>query len=108
MEALAGAGKNIKAAFFFPGHKMGKGLPVGLPGPFAGTKGAESSDAVWQYDVPEIPEMDNLFAPEVGGLVGPLDLHGWVRVRLSCCACSSCVLNPSLGGLTPSHPHRAL
>lgn len=67
VEALTTAGNNIKAAFFFPGHKMGRGLPVGLPGPFAGTKGAGARDPVWQYDVPEIPEMDNLFAPEVRG-----------------------------------------
>lgn len=66
MEALATAGDNIKAAFFFPGHKMGRGLPVGLPGPFARTRGRNGGrDPVWQYDVPEIPEMDNLFAPEV-------------------------------------------
>lgn len=39
---------------------------MGLPGPFARTKGKAARDPVWQYDVPEIPEMDNLFAPEVG------------------------------------------
>jgi len=65
VEALAAAAENVKAAFFFPGHKMGRGLPVGLPGPFAHTKGAEARDSVWQFDLPEIPELDNLFAPEV-------------------------------------------
>ena len=51
---------------------MGRGLPVGLPGPFAPTaagtdadaKSRQSRDGVWQHDLPEIPELDNLFAPE--------------------------------------------
>ncbi|TFJ85660.1 hypothetical protein NSK_003168 [Nannochloropsis salina CCMP1776] len=69
VEALSLAAARIKAPFFFPGHKMGRGLPVGLPGPFAETNTALNRtrlhrDAVWQYDLPEIPELDNLFAPE--------------------------------------------
>lgn len=47
-----------------------------LPGPFALSAAAATSappkksgksdirDPVWQYDLPEIPELDNLFAPE--------------------------------------------
>ncbi len=62
VEALCTAASRIKAPFFFPGHKMGRGLPVGLPGPFGAADG--NRDQVWQYDLPEIPELDNLFAPE--------------------------------------------
>ena len=72
VEALVAAADNIRAPFFFPGHKMGRGLPSSLPGPFATAGGAKGGrragrDAVWQYDLPEIPELDNLFAPEVCG-----------------------------------------
>ena len=72
VHALALAATRIKAPFFFPGHKMGRGLPVALPGPFApiaegmvaAAKSRQSRDSVWQHDLPEIPELDNLFAPE--------------------------------------------
>ncbi|GAB5032543.1 arginine decarboxylase [Nannochloropsis oceanica] len=51
---------------------MGRGLPVGLSGPFARSaadadvvaKRRHVRDSVWQHDLPEIPELDNLFAPE--------------------------------------------
>jgi arginine decarboxylase len=44
------------AAFYTPGHKRGRGAPsscLQLLGP-----------AVFQADLPELPELDNLFAPE--------------------------------------------
>jgi arginine decarboxylase len=44
------------AAFYTPGHKRGRGLPPSFLQMFG--------PAVFQADLPELPELDNLFAPE--------------------------------------------
>jgi len=55
LEALQTAAQMPHAAFHTPGHKKGQGMPA----PLADLWGA----AVCQADLPELPELDNLFAP---------------------------------------------
>lgn len=59
VEALARASRRVKAPFFLPGHKLGEGLPAAA---------ARLLGAAAPFDLPELEELDNLFAP-----VGPLD-----------------------------------
>ncbi|MBW4661493.1 MAG: aminotransferase class I/II-fold pyridoxal phosphate-dependent enzyme [Drouetiella hepatica Uher 2000/2452] len=55
LEALQTAAHATRAAFHTPGHKKGQGIPA----PLANFWGA----AVFRADLPELPELDNLFAP---------------------------------------------
>jgi hypothetical protein len=93
VKALSETAKNIRAPFFFPGHKMGRSVVAtgtqprahssspskkktrsagrrGLAGQIPGYEGFFGADklgtrsGIWQHDLPEIPELDNLFAPE--------------------------------------------
>jgi arginine decarboxylase len=56
LDALRAAAENPRSAFHTPGHKRGQGTPEKLRS-FLGT-------AVFAADLPELPELDNLFAPE--------------------------------------------
>lgn len=56
LSALAQAAQRDHAAFYAPGHKQGQGIPD----LFKTLLGAQ----VFQADLPELPELDNLFAPE--------------------------------------------
>jgi arginine decarboxylase len=56
LDALRFAAANPRAAFHTPGHKRGQGTPESL----RSLLGA----AVFAADLPELPELDNLFAPE--------------------------------------------
>ncbi|CAN0494760.1 unnamed protein product, partial [Ectocarpus sp. 12 AP-2014] len=59
VDALAEAAGNVRSPLFFPGHKMGSGAPSRLVDLILGGK----LDAL-RHDLPELPELDNLFAPE--------------------------------------------
>jgi arginine decarboxylase len=56
LTALRDAASRSNAAFYTPGHKRGQGTPAALVD-LLGT-------AVFRADLPELPELDNLFAPE--------------------------------------------
>ncbi|MDY6803388.1 MAG: aminotransferase class I/II-fold pyridoxal phosphate-dependent enzyme [Cyanobacteriota bacterium] len=56
VEALREAAGKPHAPFYAPGHKGGRGIPRPLADLFGG--------AVFTADLPELPELDNLFAPE--------------------------------------------
>jgi arginine/lysine/ornithine decarboxylase len=55
VEALQQCSRDAHAAFYAPGHKRGQGISAVL----AECLGAD----VFQADLPELPELDNLFAP---------------------------------------------
>ena len=57
LDALTTAASAVRAPFFFPGHKMGHGAPLRLRRRFAMRQ-------VLRHDLPELPELDNIFAPE--------------------------------------------
>nr|WP_199305902.1 aminotransferase class I/II-fold pyridoxal phosphate-dependent enzyme [Pseudanabaena sp. FACHB-2040] len=56
MEALAQSIRRDHAPFYAPGHKRGQGTPAPLK--------ALLGESVFRADLPELPELDNLFAPE--------------------------------------------
>jgi len=56
LDVLENCAQSPNAAFYTPGHKRGQGTPGILSDLF----GAE----VWRSDLPELPELDNLFAPQ--------------------------------------------
>jgi arginine decarboxylase len=55
VDALIQWGSLPHAAFYTPGHKRGEGISDRLKAAFG--------DAVFQLDLPELPQLDNLFAP---------------------------------------------
>lgn len=55
-QALFANAQQAQAAFHTPGHKRGRGLPAVLLEQLGATLG--------QRDLPELPDLDNLFAPE--------------------------------------------
>lgn len=55
-QALCATAQADHAAFYTPGHKRGRGLSA--------TVLARFGMAVGQMDLPELPELDNLFAPD--------------------------------------------
>jgi len=56
LKALQESAHKPHAPFYTPGHKRGQGIP----GPMLNLLGA----SVFQADLPELPGLDNLFAPE--------------------------------------------
>ncbi|MEO1300122.1 MAG: hypothetical protein AAFW75_30995, partial [Cyanobacteria bacterium J06636_16] len=56
LSALTKATQREHAAFYAPGHKQGKGVSESLA--------ALLGNSVFRADLPELPELDNLFAPE--------------------------------------------
>ena len=59
IDALVGAAGSVRAPFFFPGHKMGVGAPRRLR-----RRLLHGDSRALRYDLPELPELDNLFAAE--------------------------------------------
>ncbi|WP_299410561.1 aminotransferase class I/II-fold pyridoxal phosphate-dependent enzyme [Acaryochloris sp. IP29b_bin.148] len=55
-QALCASAESPQAAFHTPGHKKGRGLSASVL--------AQLGAAFGQMDLPELPELDNLFAPE--------------------------------------------
>lgn len=58
MDALSAAASSVRAPFFFPGHKMGRATPQVL------RRQLNLGPRTLRHDLPELPELDNLFAPE--------------------------------------------
>ena len=56
LNALRACSQRSHAAFYTPGHKRGQGIPPILSDLF-GTD-------VFRADLPELPQLDNLFAPD--------------------------------------------
>ncbi|CAM9656825.1 unnamed protein product, partial [Choristocarpus tenellus] len=59
VDAMEEASSRVRAPFFFPGHKMGSGAPNRFVDVILGGRAY-----TMRYDLPELPELDNLFAPE--------------------------------------------
>ena len=59
LDSLVTAASSVRAPFFFPGHKMGGGAPRRLR-----QKLLHGDGRMLRYDLPELPELDNLFAAE--------------------------------------------
>ena len=58
IDALTTAAGAVRAPFFFPGHKMGRAAPLPLQ------RRLHLGPRILRHDLPELPELDNLFAPE--------------------------------------------
>jgi Orn/Lys/Arg decarboxylase, major domain len=58
VDMLVTAAKRVKAPMFFPGHKLGAGTPSVFI-----NKLLHGNSAALLHDLPELPELDNLFAP---------------------------------------------
>ena len=56
LDALWECANKDRAPFFTPGHKQGKGISQRLSDRFGA--------AIFRADLPELPELDNLFAPQ--------------------------------------------
>ncbi len=56
LDALRACAQSSNAPFYTPGHKRGRGTPEVL----ADLLGSQ----LWRSDLPELPELDNLFAPQ--------------------------------------------
>lgn len=56
LAALQSCARRLHAPFYTPGHKRGQGIPA----PLAALLGTQ----VFRADLPELPELDNLFAPQ--------------------------------------------
>ena len=56
LDALRECANKNQAPFYAPGHKRGQGIPQQLADCFG--------SAVFRADLPELPELDNLFAPQ--------------------------------------------
>ena len=56
LDALIRSSMKDSAAFYAPGHKKGQGIDLRLKKLWG--------KPIFQADLPELPELDNLFAPE--------------------------------------------
>src|SRR5689334_12056932 len=108
-EALKASAERSGAAFHTPGHKKGQGaLP--LLQDWLGS-------AVFQADLPELPELDNLFAPE--GVIQQAQTlasetfgaaQTWFLANGSTCGIEAAVLavcNPGDKLILPRNVHRS-
>ena len=89
LDALVDASGSVHAPFFFPGHKMGVGSPKRLRK--LALRGA------LRYDLPELPELDNLFAPE-----GPILRAQVLAARAFCAERTWFLANGSTAGVLAS------
>ncbi|HEY9844679.1 MAG TPA: aminotransferase class I/II-fold pyridoxal phosphate-dependent enzyme, partial [Candidatus Caenarcaniphilales bacterium] len=91
LDSLHACAQRMHAPFYTPGHKRGQGVPNFLRewlGP-----------AVFQADLPELPELDNLFAPQ-GVIQAAQELaaaafgaeHTWFLVNGSTCGIMAALL----------------
>ncbi len=56
LDALSASAHKVHAPFYAPGHKRGQGIPIPLVELFGAS--------VFRADLPELPDLDNLFAPQ--------------------------------------------
>lgn len=91
LDALKLCMRQPNAPFYTPGHKRGQGIPQSL----ATCLGS----AVFQADLPELPELDNLFAPQ-GAIQAAQELAAaafgaeqtWFLVNGSTCGVTAAIL----------------
>ncbi len=90
LDALRECANKNQAPFYAPGHKRGQGIPQQL---------ADCFGAVFRFDLPELPELDNLFAPQ-GAIQEAQQLaaaafgaeHTWFLVNGSTCGVEAAIL----------------
>ncbi|MBW4514253.1 MAG: aminotransferase class I/II-fold pyridoxal phosphate-dependent enzyme [Timaviella obliquedivisa GSE-PSE-MK23-08B] len=110
LEALQVAVDHPHAAFHTPGHKHGKGAPEKLK--------VLLGAAVFKADLPELPELDNLFAPE-GAILQAQVLAAaafgaeqtWFLANGTTCGIEAAVLatcNPGEKLILPRNAHQAV
>jgi len=109
LNALCAAIEQPCAAFHTPGHKRGQGTPENLKS----LLGA----AVFEADLPELPELDNLFAPEGAILQAQIlaaEAFGaeqtWFLVNGTTCGIEAAILatcNPGDKLVLPRNAHQA-
>ncbi len=109
LTALAACGDRPHAAFYTPGHKRGQGISAALA--------AVMGESIFRVDLPELPELDNLFAPE-GVIRDAQELaaeafgaeHTWFLANGSTCGIQAAVLATCRPGdqiLLPRNSHQA-
>jgi arginine decarboxylase len=91
VKALIECGNQLHAPFYTPGHKKGAGISQMLLDAFG--------EAVFRFDLPELTELDNLFAPEGAILAAQelaADIFGaektWFLVNGSTCGVEAAIL----------------
>ncbi|MBE9119075.1 aminotransferase class V-fold PLP-dependent enzyme, partial [Lusitaniella coriacea LEGE 07157] len=109
LEALRSRAQKPDAAFYAPGHKRGKGIPQALEDLLG--------SAVFQADLPELPELDNLFAPQ-GAIEAAQNLAAeafgaektWFLVNGSTCGVMAAILATCGAGdkiILPRNSHQS-
>ncbi len=109
LDALRAAVEQPRAAFHTPGHKRGQGVPENLK--------LLLGAAVFEADLPELPELDNLFAPE-GAILQAQILAAaafgaeqtWFLANGTTCGLEAAVLatcNPGDKLILPRNAHQA-
>lgn len=109
VDALRAAVKQPRTAFHTPGHKRGQGAPENLK--------LLLGSAVFEADLPELPELDNLFAPE-GAILQAQILAAaafgaeqtWFLANGTTCGIEAAVLatcNPGDKLILPRNAHQA-
>jgi len=97
LDALSALRSEEHAAFYAPGHKRGQGIPQKLAGCFG--------SAVFRVDLPELTELDNLFAPQ--GVIQEAQqlaaaafgaAHTWFLVNGSTCGVEAAILATCAAG----------
>lgn len=91
LDALRECANKNHAPFYAPGHKRGQGIPQQLADCFG--------SAVFRADLPELPQLDNLFAPQ-GAIQEAQQLaaaafgaeHTWFLVNGSTCGVEAAIL----------------
>lgn len=110
LEALTQSSQRPHAPFYAPGHKRGQGIPAPLKGLLG--------ERVFRADLPELPELDNLFAP-AGAIAHAQALAAeafgaeqtWFLVNGSTCGLEAAVLAVCRPGdkiIVPRHAHRSV
>ncbi|RMF63698.1 MAG: aminotransferase class I/II-fold pyridoxal phosphate-dependent enzyme [Cyanobacteria bacterium J069] len=109
LQALRDCAQRPHAPFYTPGHKRGRGIPKPLR--------ELLGDRPFYADLPELPELDNLFAPE--GVIGQAqalaaELFGatrtWFLANGSTCGIEAAVLATCVPGdklILPRNCHQA-
>ena len=91
LNALKAAAQRNNAAFYAPGHKQGKGISQNIRDLIG--------NSAFNADLPELPELDNLFAPE-GAIAAAQELAAqtfeasqtWFLVNGSTCGIMAAIL----------------
>ncbi|MBD2459988.1 aminotransferase class I/II-fold pyridoxal phosphate-dependent enzyme [Oscillatoria sp. FACHB-1407] len=109
LDALRQCAQRPHAAFYTPGHKRGQGISPSLA--------AVMGDRVFQADLPELPDLDNLFAPE-GVILQAQELAAtafgaeqtWFLANGSTCGIEAAILavcNPGDKIILPRNVHQS-